>query len=295
MFPLFGLDLIVDVIIDIVHLEQQQHYIMDLKRCGHSPYFQEKKDTKIECTDTDITKKESHEMSLTQRLIGNFKQSPYFRNKKNVKIEYDNNQTVKEENSEAPVETMVKKELRVELIPDLRGNHSKISGSRVPMPESSAIKSELLRPDNWETVLENIRTMRTKQDAPVDQLVAEHLSNKDCPPEVRRFQVLVTLMLSTQTKDQVTFAAMQRLKQHGLTCSNINETEEAEIARLIHPVGFWKRKASYIKRTAAILAEQYNGDIPKTVKEMCRLPGVGEKVAFITVDTAWHNNIGIGI
>ena len=157
---------------------------MDLKRCGHSPYFQEKKDTKIECTDTDITKKESHEMSLTQRLIGNFKQSPYFRNKKNVKIEYDNNQTVKEENSEAPVETMVKKELRVELIPDLRGNHSKISGSRVPMPESSAIKSELLRPDNWETVLENIRTMRTKQDAPVDQLVAEHLSNKDCPPEV---------------------------------------------------------------------------------------------------------------
>lgn len=52
--------------------------------------------------------------------------------------------------------------------------------------------------------------------------------------------MLVTLMLSTQTKDQVTFAAMQRLKQHGLTCSNINETEEAEIARLIHPVGFWK-------------------------------------------------------
>ena len=58
--------------------------------------------------------------------------------------------------------------------------------------------------------------------------------------KVRRFQVLVSLMLSSQTKDQLTFAAMEKLKQHGLTCMNIINTNETDIAQLIYPVGFWK-------------------------------------------------------
>lgn len=47
-------------------------------------------------------------------------------------------------------------------------------------------------------------------------------------------------MLSSQTKDQVTFAAMEKLRKHGLTVENIINTGEEVIAKLIHPVGFWK-------------------------------------------------------
>ena len=58
--------------------------------------------------------------------------------------------------------------------------------------------------------------------------------------QVRRFQILVSLMLSSQTKDQITFAAMQNLRRFGLTIENVIQADEAAIARLIHPVGFWK-------------------------------------------------------
>ncbi len=58
--------------------------------------------------------------------------------------------------------------------------------------------------------------------------------------QIKRFQILVSLMLSSQTKDQVTFAAMQKLRKHGLTIENIINTDENVIATLIHPVGFWK-------------------------------------------------------
>ena len=58
--------------------------------------------------------------------------------------------------------------------------------------------------------------------------------------QVRRYQVLVSLMLSSQTKDQITAQAMQALKRHGLTIENIISTPEEEIAKLIHPVGFWR-------------------------------------------------------
>jgi endonuclease-3 len=47
-------------------------------------------------------------------------------------------------------------------------------------------------------------------------------------------------MLSSQTKDEVNYAAMQRLKEHGLTVDNILETTDEQLGKLIYPVGFWK-------------------------------------------------------
>ena len=47
-------------------------------------------------------------------------------------------------------------------------------------------------------------------------------------------------MLSSQTKDQVTFAAMEKLKAYGLTIENILKTPSSKIGELIYPVGFWK-------------------------------------------------------
>ena len=55
-----------------------------------------------------------------------------------------------------------------------------------------------------------------------------------------RYQALLSLMLSSQTKDEVTYAAMTRLKEHGCTVDNILNTSEEILGKLIYPVGFWK-------------------------------------------------------
>ena len=47
-------------------------------------------------------------------------------------------------------------------------------------------------------------------------------------------------MLSSQTKDQVTFAAIEKLKAYGLTIENILTTSTSKIGELIYRVGFWK-------------------------------------------------------
>ena len=41
----------------------------------------------------------------------------------------------------------------------------------------------------------------------------------------------------------VNFAAMERLKKHGLTIENLLNTSEEKLGELIKPVGFWRRKA----------------------------------------------------
>ena len=43
----------------------------------------------------------------------------------------------------------------------------------------------------------------------------------------------------------------------------------------------------YIKQTAQRLHDDFDGDVPKTVDELCSLPGVGPKMAFLTLQVAW--------
>jgi len=56
-----------------------------------------------------------------------------------------------------------------------------------------------------------------------------------------------------------------------------------------------QKKADYIKDSTKICAEKYNGDIPPTVEELVKLPGVGPKMAHITMNVAWGQVTGIGV
>ncbi len=58
--------------------------------------------------------------------------------------------------------------------------------------------------------------------------------------QVRRYQVLISLMLSSQTKDQVTGGAMQRLREHGLSVDALLKMNDETLGKLIYPVGFWR-------------------------------------------------------
>ncbi|XP_013199809.2 endonuclease III homolog isoform X2 [Amyelois transitella] len=151
------------------------------------------------------------------------------------------------------------------------------------------------QPANWKDFLINLRIMRANHDAPVDSMGCKSSIDKKATPEVYRYQSLISLMLSSQTKDQVTFAAMERLRARGLTIDNILKMSDEELGQLIYPVGFWKTKVKYIKKTTQTLKEQYNGDIPDSVEKLCKLTGVGPKMAHICMQVAWNKVTGIGV
>jgi endonuclease III len=97
-------------------------------------------------------------------------------------------------------------------------------------------------------------------------------------------------MLSSQTLDTVTAPTiwkLQRILANGLDLEDILNIDEQELDTLIGKVGFHTKKAGYIKRTAEILKEKWNGDIPDTVDGLCSLPGVGEKMAHLCMQAAW--------
>ncbi|KAL1281737.1 hypothetical protein QQF64_000540 [Cirrhinus molitorella] len=161
--------------------------------------------------------------------------------------------------------------------------------------EGAELKRERWEPCDWRTQLSFIREMRSKRDAPVDQMGAEKCYDPEAPPEVRRYQVLISLMLSSQTKDHVTAGAMQRLRERDLSVDAVLKMDDETLGKLIYPVGFWRTKVKYIKQATALIQKEFNGDIPDTLEGLMRLPGVGPKMAHLAMDIAWNRVSGIGV
>ena len=155
----------------------------------------------------------------------------------------------------------------------------------------------------WRRQLARIRAMRApggaSHPAAVDTMGCERCADPAAPAPVRRFQTLVSLMLSSQTKDEVNYAACQRLKDGlgalGFTAAGCAAASKETLARLIYPVGFYNVKAASVQAAAQACLEQHGGDIPASVEALCRLKGVGPKMAFICMAAAWGRPVGIGV
>uniref|UniRef100_UPI00358F05B2 endonuclease III-like protein 1 n=1 Tax=Myxine glutinosa TaxID=7769 RepID=UPI00358F05B2 len=160
---------------------------------------------------------------------------------------------------------------------------------------SEGNETKCWEPLRWREQLENIQTMRQAKDAPVDTLGAEKCFDEKAPAQVKRYQVLISLMLSSQTKDEVTAAAMRRLRESCLTVEAILGIDNVTLEKLIYPVGFWRNKARHIKLATAMIQDEYNGDIPDSVEGLIKLPGVGPKMAHLVMKIAWGKVTGIAV
>ncbi|TDH67892.1 hypothetical protein CCR75_003811 [Bremia lactucae] len=180
--------------------------------------------------------------------------------------------------------------VKIELTP------TKKAKKKIAMKTERVIRQE---PSNWRELFQGIEQMRAKKDAEVDKFGCESFSTERFPPHVNRFHVLISAMLSSQTKDPVNAAAMTRLIKYGLTVESMLEIDQEKLARLIRPVGFFNLKAKYIKQTASLLLKQAETeglklvDIPNSYEALIALPGVGPKMATLAMTYAWGNTMGI--
>ena len=108
------------------------------------------------------------------------------------------------------------------------------------------------------------------------------------------FCVLVGTILSARTKDACTAGAVKRLFAAGkqraekrspdrFTPDDLRRLSITQIEKLIYPVGFYHDKARHLKALPDVLDKKFGGVLPKTVEELCELPGVGRKTANLTV------------
>ncbi|HLL57121.1 MAG TPA: endonuclease III, partial [Rubrobacteraceae bacterium] len=61
----------------------------------------------------------------------------------------------------------------------------------------------------------------------------------------------------------------------------------------IRPVGFYRNKARAIKGMAHALVEEHEGEVPRVMEDLVRLPGVGRKTANVVLGNAFSIDEGV--
>ncbi len=96
------------------------------------------------------------------------------------------------------------------------------------------------------------------------------------------------MLLSARTKDGVTEQAVKKLFAEIETPPELAALPETRIAELIYPVGFYKQKATHLKKLAQILVDSGETEIPQTLDGLIALPGVGRKTGNLVMALAFN-------
>jgi endonuclease III len=101
------------------------------------------------------------------------------------------------------------------------------------------------------------------------------------------FQLLVSTILSAQCTDrQVNMVTKDLFKKYRSPRDYIS-APIAELEADIRPTGFYKNKAKSLKGCSQGLLDLYGGEVPSTMEELVRLPGVGRKTANCVLGAAF--------
>ncbi|MGI0149641.1 MAG: endonuclease III domain-containing protein [Thermoplasmata archaeon] len=93
------------------------------------------------------------------------------------------------------------------------------------------------------------------------------------------FLVLISTILSQRTRDEMTERASRQLFAKYDTPRAMAGADQADLERLIKPVGFYRQKAVQIRKVSQVLLDEYGGRVPGTYDRLIELPQVGPKTA----------------
>jgi len=80
-----------------------------------------------------------------------------------------------------------------------------------------------------------------------------------------------------------------------LTIAGVLRAREARLASLLKPVAFYNVKAKQLKKLANAVKTEYMAKVPAGVEDLCKLPGIGPKIAHVVVVINSEKPQGIGV
>ncbi|AGC44949.1 endonuclease III [Myxococcus stipitatus DSM 14675] len=73
----------------------------------------------------------------------------------------------------------------------------------------------------------------------------------------------------------------------------IADADTAELEEDLKPTGFFKQKTKTVQAMSRALLADFNGEVPRTIEELVKLPGVARKTANVVLNTAFDIASGV--
>lgn len=109
------------------------------------------------------------------------------------------------------------------------------------------------------------------------------------------WELLVAVILSARNTDKKVNEVTAKLFKKYKTIKDYAKANSDELEKNLNKLGLFRQKAKFIKNSATIIINKYNGKIPKTMAELIELPGVGRKTANIILGNIYQIYEGIAV
>ncbi len=126
----------------------------------------------------------------------------------------------------------------------------------------------------------------------MDELYGEEPSALDWSTP---FELVIAVLLSAQTTDVAVNAVTPELFGRWPDPASMAQANAGDVANVIHRLGFFRTKSQHCVECAQMIMADYGGEVPRTMDELTRLPGVGRKTANIVLNKAFGIVEGIAI
>jgi len=103
----------------------------------------------------------------------------------------------------------------------------------------------------------------------------------------------VATILAAQCTDERVNQVTRKLFRKYRTAADYAEARQAQLEKEILSTGFYRNKAKSIRSACQALVDQHNGQVPKALDALVKLPGVGRKTANVVLGTAYRIPTGV--
>jgi endonuclease-3 len=115
----------------------------------------------------------------------------------------------------------------------------------------------------------------------IERLQAAHPDAQIALTSRSPLELLVAVMLSAQTTDVNVNRVTERLFAKYRRPEDYLAVPPEELERDIYATGFFRQKAKSLRGTMKMLLEEYDGEVPRRLEDLIRLPGVARKTANV--------------
>lgn len=107
------------------------------------------------------------------------------------------------------------------------------------------------------------------------------------------FELMVASILAAQNTDVNVNKITPQLFRKYRKPQDYLDVPIEELERDIYASGFFRQKAKSIRAVSQMLVDEFGGEMPQTMEDMLRLPGVGRKTANVVLGEAFGIASGI--
>ena len=109
------------------------------------------------------------------------------------------------------------------------------------------------------------------------------------------FTLVISVLLSAQTTDAAVNKVSPKLFTRWPDPERMAQADPLEVEEVIRTIGFYHVKARHCIACAQMILADFGGEVPRTMDELTRLPGVGRKTANLVLSNAFGIVEGIAV